>query len=69
MVYKQFERSLHVGLLDPTCVQKCRPVPLTVFGFSLWSNSRQILGVDITNTKYCSTLYIGMDEVNKPHST
>ena len=31
IVYKYFDRSLHVGLLDPTCVQNFRPVPLTVF--------------------------------------
>ena len=38
IVYKHFDRSLHVGLLDPTCVQTFRPVPLTVFeiqGFKL----------------------------------
>ena len=31
IVYKHFDSSLHVELLDPTCVQKCRPVSLTVF--------------------------------------
>ena len=31
IVYKHFERSLHVKLSDPTCVQNFRPVPLTVF--------------------------------------
>ena len=38
MVYKHFDRSLHVGLSDPTCVHKFRPAPLTVFeiqGFKL----------------------------------
>ena len=38
IVYKTFDRSLHVGSLDPTCVQNFRPVPLTVFeiqGFKL----------------------------------
>ena len=38
IVYKHFDRSLHVGSLDPTCVQNFRPVPLTVFeiqGFKL----------------------------------
>ena len=38
IVYKHFDRSLHVRLLDPTCVQNFRPVPLTVFeiqGFKL----------------------------------
>ena len=31
IVYKHFDRSLHVGSSDPTCVQNFRPVPLTVF--------------------------------------
>ena len=38
IVYKHFDKSLHVGSLDPTCVQYFRPVPLTVFeiqGFNL----------------------------------
>ena len=38
IVHKHFDRSLHVGSLDPTCVQNFRPVPLTVFeiqGFNL----------------------------------
>ena len=38
IVYKHFDRSLHVGLSDPTCVQNFRPVPLTIFeiqGFEL----------------------------------
>ena len=38
IVYKHFDRLLHVGSLDLTCVQKFRPVPLTVFeiqGFKL----------------------------------
>ena len=38
IVYKHFDRSLHVELLDPTCVQNFRPVALTVFeihGFKL----------------------------------
>ena len=38
IVYKHFDRSLHVGSSDPTCVQNFRPVPLTVFeiqGFNL----------------------------------
>ena len=38
IVYKHFDRSLHVGSLDPTCVQNFKPVPLTVFeikGFKL----------------------------------
>ena len=36
--YKTFDRSLHVGSSDPTCVQNFRPVALTVFeiqGFKL----------------------------------
>ena len=38
IVYKHFDKTLHVGSLDPTCVQNLRPVPLTVFeiqGFKL----------------------------------
>ena len=38
IVYKHFDRSLHVGSLDPTCVQNIRPLSLTVFeiqGFNL----------------------------------
>ena len=41
IVYKHFDRSLHVGSLDPTCVQNFRPAPLTVFeiqGFKLKNN-------------------------------
>ena len=40
IVYKHFDRSLHVGSLDPTCVQNFRPVPLTVF---------EILGIKLKN--------------------
>ena len=38
IVYKHFDRSLHVRSSYPTCVQNFRPVPLTVFeiqGFKL----------------------------------
>ena len=31
IVYKHFDRSLHIWVLDPTCVQNFRPVALTVF--------------------------------------
>ena len=31
IVYKYFDKSLHIWVLDPTCVQNFRPVPLTVF--------------------------------------
>ena len=31
IVYKHFDRSLHVRSSDPTCVQYLRPVSLTVF--------------------------------------
>ena len=31
IVYKHFDWSLHVGSLDPNCVQNFRSVPLTVF--------------------------------------
>ena len=42
IVYKHFDKSLHVGSSDPTCVQNLRPVPLTVFeilGFKLKKNN------------------------------
>ena len=38
IVYKHFDKSLHVGSSDPTCVQNFRLVPLMVFeilGFKL----------------------------------
>ena len=38
IVYKHFDRSLHVGSLDPIFVQNIKPIPLTVFeilGFKL----------------------------------
>ena len=37
IVYKYFDRSLHIGSLDPTCVQNFRPVPLVfeIQGFKL----------------------------------
>ena len=38
IVYETFDRSLHVGSSDPTCVQNFRPVARTVFeiqGFKL----------------------------------
>ena len=41
IVYKHFDRLLHVEPLDPTCVQNFRPVPFTVFeilGFKLKNN-------------------------------
>ena len=31
IVYKHFDRSLHICVLNPTCVQNFRPVALTVF--------------------------------------
>ena len=31
IVYKHFDRSLHIWVLDPTCVQNFTPVALTVF--------------------------------------
>ena len=30
-VYKHFDRSLHIGTSDPTCVQNFRHITLTVF--------------------------------------
>ena len=38
IVYKYFDRLLHIGSLDPTNLQNVRPIPLTVFeiqGFKL----------------------------------
>ena len=38
IVYKHFDRSLHIGSSDPTCIQRFRPVSLMVFeiqGFNL----------------------------------
>ena len=40
IVYKHFDRSLHVRSLDPTCVQNFTSVPLTVF---------EILGLKLKN--------------------
>ena len=40
IVYKHFDRSLHVGSSDPTSVQNFRPVPLMVF---------EILGLKLKN--------------------
>ena len=42
VVYKHFDRSLHVGSSDPTCVQNFRPVPLIVF---------EILGTRMTRRR------------------
>ena len=42
-----FDRSLHMGSSDPTCVQNCRSVPLTVFeilGFKLKKKTTRIIG-------------------------
>ena len=44
VVYKHFDRSLHVGSSDPTYVQIFRPAPLTVFeilGFKLKKNDNK----------------------------
>ena len=38
IVYKHFDKLLHVGSLGPTCMQNFRPVPFMVFeiqGFKL----------------------------------
>ena len=43
LVYKHFDRSLHVRSSDPTCVQNFRPVHLTVFeiqGFNLKNKNK-----------------------------
>ena len=42
IVYKYFDRSLHIWVLDPTGVQKFRPVPLTIF---------EIQGLKLSNKK------------------
>ena len=42
IVYKHFDRSLHIWVLDPTCVQNFRPVALTVF---------EIQGLKLNNKK------------------
>ena len=44
IVYKHFDRLLHVESSDPTCVQNFRPVPLTVFeihGFNLKNENKK----------------------------
>ena len=44
IVYKHFDKSLHIWLLDPTCVQYFRPVPHTVFdirGLKLNNNNKK----------------------------
>ena len=44
IVYKHFDRSLHIWVLDSTCVQKFRPAPLTVFeiqGLKLNNNNNK----------------------------
>ena len=41
VVYKTFDRSLHIGSSDPTCVQNFKPITLMVFeilGFKLKKN-------------------------------
>ena len=50
IVYKHFDRSLHVGSLDLTCVQNFRPVSLTVFeilGFKLKNNNKKNWSIPI----------------------
>ena len=44
IVYKHFDRSLHVGSLDPTGLQNFRPVVLMVFeiqGFKLKNKNNE----------------------------
>ena len=44
VVYKHFDRSLHIWVLDPTCVKNFRPVALTVFeiqGLKLNNNNNK----------------------------
>ena len=41
IVYKRFDRFLHVGSLDPTCVQNFSPVPLTVFEIQVKNENKK----------------------------
>ena len=44
IVYKHFDRSLHIWVLVPTCVQNFRPLALTVFeiqGLKLNNNNKK----------------------------
>ena len=44
VVYKHFDRLLHVRSLDPTCVQNFRSVPVMVFeivGFKLKNKNKK----------------------------
>ena len=42
IVYKHFDRSLHMGSSDPTYVQNFRPVALTVFEIIILKNKNNI---------------------------
>ena len=45
IVYQHFDRLLHIGSSDPTCVQNFRPVPSTVceiLGFKLKKNNDNV---------------------------
>ena len=45
IVYKHFDRSLHIKSLDPTYLKDFRPVPLTIFeilGFELKTENNKI---------------------------
>ena len=60
IVYKHFDRSLHVGSSDPTCVQNFRPVPLTVF---------EILGFKLKKKKNWRNEFFAISHVNDPIQT
>ena len=44
IVYKHFDRSLHVGLSEPTCVQNLRSVLLTVFEILGFKQDEEYIG-------------------------
>ena len=67
IVYKHFDRTLHVGSSNPTCVQNFRPVPLTVFeiqGFKLKNknNDRRRIG-EIDFLPYLSCLWSNSHQI------
>ena len=55
IVYKHFDRSLHVGSSDPTCVQNFRPIALTVFEIQCILDYPNELNGRLCHCKYAST--------------